>query len=54
MDDIDWRQEIPHDPEVRGRWLTALRDSITKQFTLEELEQYLITRRKRHRMGSSI
>ena len=47
MDDLDWRREIPEDIESRRRWVNALRNSIAERLTLEELETYLKTRRRR-------
>ena len=48
MDDLDWRREIPEEIESRRRWLNALRDSLSERLTLEELETYLKTRRRRY------
>ena len=48
MDDLDWRREIPEDIESRRRWVNALRTSIAEHLTLEELETYLESRRRRY------
>lgn len=48
MDELDWRREIPEDIESRRRWVNALRNSIAERLTLEELETYLKTRRRRY------
>ena len=47
MDNVDWRQEIPTEVDARRRWLERLRGSILQEFTLEELDLYLKTRRRR-------
>ena len=52
MDELIWRQEIPEERDERVKWLCSIRDSLSREFTDENLLRYLRTRADRYHKES--